>query len=184
MPWPTPLRAHDIAASAIDPAAEDQGTAIETFVHRIDLDEGNLWINLDLASLQGDDTEGPVLAPPICVPLTVRQAGRNRPIVLVAGTGTPRRDADLIALVADARRWMDDLLEGRAASVAEITERDKVRPGTVSRILPLAWLAPDISSAILEGRQPVDLTARLLRDLPELPLDWADQRRVLGFPPA
>ena len=38
--------------------------------------------------------------------------------------------------------------------------------------------------AILNGRQPASLTARGLRDLPDLPLDWADQRRVLGFPPA
>ena len=97
-------------------------------------------------------------------------------------TGAPQRDPELIALVADARRWMDDLLEGRATLLAEITEREHLRPGTVSRILPLAWLAPDIAAAILEGRQPANLTARTLRDLPDLPLDWAAQRRVLGFP--
>ncbi|MEQ9057282.1 MAG: hypothetical protein RLO38_21545 [Roseovarius confluentis] len=79
---------------------------------------------------------------------------------------------------------MDDLIEGRAASVAEITEREQLRPGNVSRVLPLAWLAPDIAAAILEGRQPVDLTAKELRDLPDLPLDWPEQRRVLGFPAA
>ena len=48
-------------------------------------------------------------------------------------------------------------------------------------ILPLAWLAPDISTAILEGRQPLHLTAKTLRALPELPLDWAEQQRILGF---
>lgn len=78
----------------------------------------------------------------------------NRSIVLRAETGAPCRDADLIALVADARRWMADLLEGRATSVAEITQRENVRPGTVSRILPLAWLAPEIAAAILEGCLP------------------------------
>lgn len=76
---------------------------------------------------------------------------------------------------------MADLLEGRATSVAEITQREKVRPGTVSRILPLAWLAPEIAAAILEGRQPSGLTARRLRELSQLPLDWADQRQILGF---
>ena len=67
---------------------------------------------------------------------------------------------------------------------AEITKREQLRPGTVSRILPLAWLAPDIAAAILEGRQPADLTAKMLRDLPDLPLEWSEQRRVLGFPAA
>ena len=47
--------------------------------------------------------------------------------------------------------------------------------------LPLAWLAPDISTAILEGRQPAELTAKPLRDLKDLPLDWSKQREMLGF---
>ena len=79
---------------------------------------------------------------------------------------------------------MEDIIQGRAKTVAEITERDGLRPGAVSRILPLAWLAPDIATAILEGCQPADLTSRRLRELPDLPLDWAEQRRILGFPPA
>ncbi|WP_338550708.1 hypothetical protein [Roseovarius phycicola] len=53
---------------------------------------------------------------------------------------------------------------------------------SVSRILPLAWLAPDISMAILEGCQPSDLSAKTLRDLPYMPLDWEKQREILGFP--
>lgn len=95
-----------------------------------------------------------------------------------------RPDPELIVLVADARRWMDDLIEGNVANVAEITEREQLRPGNVSRVLPLAWLAPDIAAAILEGRQPADLTTKKLRDLPELPLDWSEQRRVLDLPTA
>ncbi|MEQ9038045.1 MAG: hypothetical protein RIE24_06800 [Silicimonas sp.] len=139
---------------------------------------------MNLAPLLNQPEVKEVLAPSIEVPITFRRSGRNRPIVLRAETGAPQRDPDLIALVADARRWMDDLIEGRAASVAEITEREQLRPGNVSRVLPLAWLAPDIAAAILEGRQPVDLTAKELRDLPDLPLDWPEQRRVLGFPAA
>ncbi len=49
------------------------------------------------------------------------------------------------------------------------------------RILPLAFLAPDIVKAILDGRQPVALTAESLRRLPALPTDWDAQRRLLGF---
>ena len=78
---------------------------------------------------------------------------------------------------------MNALLSGRSASVHEITRREGHAKGAVSRILPLACLAPDIAHAILEGRQPADLTARRLRTLPRLPHDWAEQRRLLGFPP-
>jgi len=45
----------------------------------------------------------------------------------------------------------------------------------------LAFLAPDIVEAILDGTQPVDLTAETLSRLPDLPVSWADQRALLGF---
>ncbi|MXQ06608.1 hypothetical protein GQ651_01985 [Alphaproteobacteria bacterium GH1-50] len=86
-----------------------------------------------------DQSEAPeVLAPPFEVPITFRRNGRNRPIVLRADKGAPQREPDLIALVADARRWMGDLIKGKVATVAEITEREQLRPGNVSRVLPLA----------------------------------------------
>ncbi|MCB2135326.1 MAG: hypothetical protein KDE08_05170 [Rhodobacteraceae bacterium] len=151
------------------------------YLHRAELRDGLISLRFDLAPLLDDPAASELLAPRIEVPITVRRNGRNRPIVPRADNDVPRRDPDLIALVADARRWMQDLVDGRASSVAELTEREQLRPGAISRILPLAWLAPDIAQAILEGRQPVDLTAKVLRDLPELPLDWSDQRRVLGF---
>jgi hypothetical protein len=45
----------------------------------------------------------------------------------------------------------------------------------------LAFLAPDIQAAILEGRQPYDLTsARFFQQ--DIPPAWADQRRAFGFP--
>lgn len=56
--------------------------------------------------------------------------------------------------------------------VEEITRKERQGKGRVSRILPLACLAPDIAEAILEGRQPRALTAKRLRDLSELPLDY------------
>ena len=49
-----------------------------------------------------------------------------------------------------------------------------------TRILRLAYLAPDIIEAILAGRQPGELTlARLLKI--DLPLDWHAQREALRF---
>jgi hypothetical protein len=89
----------------------------------------------------------------------------------------------LIALVVDARRWARSLADGDVPSVQAITVSEGLGKGAVSRVLPLAYLAPDIAEAILEGRQPLGLTAKRLRGLSELPLDWAEQRRLLGFPP-
>jgi hypothetical protein len=50
-----------------------------------------------------------------------------------------------------------------------------------SLIAILSYLAPDITQAILDGRQPPDLTAEKLLEHSRLPLAWHDQRIVLGF---
>jgi hypothetical protein len=50
-------------------------------------------------------------------------------------------------------------------------------------VLRLGFLAPDILTAIGDGRQPVSLTATKLLQDTRLPLLWADQRKLLGLPP-
>jgi len=48
-------------------------------------------------------------------------------------------------------------------------------------VIRLAWLAPDIVTAIIEGRQPPEFTVRQLMNDTRLPPAWTDQRRTLGF---
>jgi site-specific DNA recombinase len=52
----------------------------------------------------------------------------------------------------------------------------------VSRVLQCAFLAPDIVEAILDGRQPSNLSLERLTGS-GLPLSWIVQRKQLGFPP-
>jgi site-specific DNA recombinase len=52
----------------------------------------------------------------------------------------------------------------------------------LTSLIRLSYLAPDIVRALLEGRQPIELTPiRLLRLSKNLPHDWEEQRRFLGF---
>jgi site-specific DNA recombinase len=49
-------------------------------------------------------------------------------------------------------------------------------------LLRLPWLAPDITTAIINGRNPPQLNAQtLMRLTPRLPAAWAEQRKLLGF---
>ena len=77
---------------------------------------------------------------------------------------------------------MQQLQSGPAATVVEIAKAEALDDGEISRVLPLAFLAPDIVEAILDGRQPFNLTARDLKRLKPLPTSWVHQRQVLGFP--
>src|SRR6476659_2117953 len=63
-----------------------------------------------------------------------------------------------------------------------IAIQEHVTPGYVSRLLRLTSLAPDIITAIVNGKNPPQLTAKqLMRLALEIPVDWTAQRKLLGF---
>ena len=90
-------------------------------------------------------------------------------------------DASLIALVVRAHAIKRRLLGERSTSLAEMAREDGVDRSYLSRMVRLAYLAPDITTSILNGRQPLDLSAKSLMKTPSLPLDWRRQRLLLGF---
>ena len=66
-------------------------------------------------------------------------------------------------------------------SIADIARSANLQRTYVSSLVPLAFLAPDITEAILEGCQPLDLSLdRVLASSP-LPTSWTKQRNLLGF---
>ena len=155
---------------------------IAPLLKRVDLASETMCITMDLVKLTAEPTSDRNMHLRFEVPFTLYQNGRAKPIVIATVGQTRQRNPDLIALVADAKRWMAELIDGHVASVQQITEREGLRSGTVSRVLPLAYVAPDISAALLDGHQPATLSAKRLRELRDLPLAWSEQRRVLGFP--
>jgi DNA invertase Pin-like site-specific DNA recombinase len=118
----------------------------------------------------------------ICTrPLTLRKRGQETKLVL-GDVNAAEPDHALIKLIADARDWMRRLLDGKVASIRALARELDLDHRHVTRALPLAFLATDIVAAILDGRQPVHLTARKLERMDALPIRWDDQRAALGFP--
>jgi site-specific DNA recombinase len=86
----------------------------------------------------------------------------------------------LLGLISDARRWFEELSAG-TATIAKIAARDHLQVSYVSRLIPLAFLAPDIVEMIIDGRQPLALTAeRMTNRRRPLPVGWAEQRKILA----
>ena len=65
--------------------------------------------------------------------------------------------------------------------VGELAATEGVTASYITRIIRMGFLAPDIVTAILNGRQPVGLTANKLANDSRLPNGWAEQRLALGF---
>jgi DNA invertase Pin-like site-specific DNA recombinase len=113
----------------------------------------------------------------------VKRCGWEVRLVVPAGSATqmPARPAlPLIKAVARVHRWPERIMRGEFRSRQLVAQFVKVDQRYAGRILQFAFLAPDIVEAILEGRQPPDLTVQKL--LRGFPLGWAEQRKRLGFP--
>ena len=92
---------------------------------------------------------------------------------------SPRPDPKLMAAVSAGRRWFSELKDGKARSISELAQRHGIDRTDVGRLIPLAFLAPDIVEAILDGRQPINLTVSRLKRIGDLPVSWQEQRKVL-----
>ena len=116
----------------------------------------------------------------ITLPVQLKRRGVEMRIVLPGlEQDNSKRDGALTRLIARAHVWFDQLKAG--TSITDIAKANAVNIADVSRILPLAFLAPDIVSNILDGAHPVDLTAEKLKRISSLPHAWNEQRRTLGF---
>lgn len=89
-------------------------------------------------------------------------------------------DPELVRLLdeaADLRRFM---LDNRTTPLAELATRRGIGPSMFARMMRVNYLAPDIQAAIVDGTQPADLGRNKILFGP-LPLDWEQQRQLLGF---
>ena len=108
---------------------------------------------------------------------TVMKAGRGgrRLVPSAVASGI---DKSLVKALAWARdlRWR--LEHGK--SLSELAREDSCSRPYVSSLIRLAYLAPDVTRAIVNGTQPAQLTLADLMSR-DIPLDWAEQRRSFGF---
>lgn len=102
--------------------------------------------------------------------------------LVLPGDSTPSKvDLPLLKAIARARRWSQDLLSGRVASVTKLAKRERLDRRSVRRLLRLGFLSPRIVEAIVEGRQPPDLTVIKLTRRIDLSLLWNAQEQALGI---
>ena len=80
-----------------------------------------------------------------------------------------------------ARCFHNLIVSGEVATVAELADKVGISRSYFARVFRLSFLAPKITKAILEGRQPPELTANKLMLAGRLAPVWPAQRRQLGI---
>jgi DNA invertase Pin-like site-specific DNA recombinase len=163
-------------------------------VHRVVITATRIDVEVAVHGLRGLLLDG--AAPPdagdatpplrLGIPARLERRGIETKLV-VRGGETPdmahTRTMDAMrSALARALRWNDELLTGKASSMTAIAKREGVSQTYVAQLIKLAFLAPDIMTAIARGRVPDTLSLDRLKK--GFPLQWKAQREALGFPPA
>ena len=121
------------------------------------------------------------------IPMALKVRAGRKEIILPDGLSPddsparkPATQESLVIALARAHRWKALLESGRFSSLEEMAHAVKLDRSYVGRILRLTLLAPDIIMAILDGKEPSGLSLGKLTKT--LPLDWVEQRNLLGYP--
>ena len=161
----------------------DDATVISDHVMRVDVWTDKLVVELFKADAIGSRRKR--VPHSIEVPWRKMASTRHREILLPSSeqqhdTRPIRSEsrAVLITSIAQGRRWLDELIADPTLRVEGIARREGCTVRQVNMTLSLAFLAPDLVKAAIEGRLPRGLGVRRLRDLPS---EWSRQNQVLGL---
>ena len=131
-----------------------------------------------------DSSEGKNAVEVITVPAQLKRCGIETRFVVNNDTGQGPHVISVKAMqdaLLKALQWHQGLVSGTTESTADIAKSEGIAQRYIVRILKLAFLAPDIMEAIIAGRLPMNLTLTRLKK--GFPMEWDQQRKVLGFTP-
>ena len=168
---------------------------LQAFVERITISDASIEIDvrplalaqhllgrhrngIDADANTDSDHQDPIV---LTIDAQLCRSGLAMKLVAEGPEVTPQPDPTLTRLLARAHAMRKELETGNHASVDACANAMGVTDSYFSRIVRLAYLAPDITTAILDGRQPANLTAARLSQTSGLPLAWSEQRTGLGF---
>ena len=117
----------------------------------------------------------------LTIPAELKRAGMEMKFVLSGDDDSAPPDPALVRLLVRANALARRVAAGSGSTLEDAGALEGMGAPYAARLMRLNFLAPEIVMAILNGRQPVGLTASKLMADTRLPLDWTEQRRALGF---
>jgi site-specific DNA recombinase len=163
-------------------SSTDRVRVLKRLVAQVKVQEGSIEIGVRTAALGTASAVEDARVHWFTVPVQVKRGNHAMRLVLRDQTAEAKvPDAGLVALLSRAHRWFDALRGGEHDSIASLAQAQRQAGRDVTRTVYLAFLAPDIVERIARGEQPIGLGVRRLLAMSPLPMDWGEQRKVLGL---
>ena len=165
--------------------AATETNAVLDKIERIDVGIDRLTIRLRLGN---SDESAPDAADGHSFSIPWQKAPSRKSRQILIPLGVPRdqirptkieRRARLVSAIARGRRWLDEIVSGKVADIRQIAVRQKCSERHVNMTISLAFLAPGLVKAAVDGRLPRGIGVERLRDAPA---EWSLQFEALGLP--
>jgi site-specific DNA recombinase len=167
------------------PQEIDDRTLVNAHVARIQIQLGEIVVQLADAQEIKTKSEKATAVSALQIPWQKMPSKRKREILLPEGIQPkqvrPIRSenrATLVAAIARGRRWLGELMTDEKANAENIAKREGCSLRKVNMTISLAFLAPNLVTAAIEGRLPHGMGVTRLADLPA---EWSRQHRILGL---
>ncbi|GJL94968.1 MAG: hypothetical protein DHS20C05_13730 [Hyphococcus sp.] len=150
-------------------------------ITKIDLSETGIAImlqpqslidNADLADFMKEEAT-------IRSDLSLKRRGQELRLILGDFHVPSPPDETITRTLARAHRWKEYWFAGTNNELKTILGYELADSTTSHRTIKLAFLAPDIVEAFMDGSAPFEINSETLKRLSALPIDWEEQRRLL-----
>jgi hypothetical protein len=155
--------------------------AVAGCIEQVEIQTKRLAITLkadDPSDRQSEVIFVPWIKPPMRRFREVIQPASEKPQARVLPIRAERR-AGLIRSIARGRAWLDEIVSGRS-TVEDIAARQKCSVRQINMTVSMAFLAPPLVKAAIEGRLPRGIGIAELRDAPA---EWSQQYERVGLSP-
>jgi DNA invertase Pin-like site-specific DNA recombinase len=175
-------------------SAKDLHRLVRNVVHRVTIHDSSVELLLNRTALRQElavTQEGKQPSNHSCpaaenlirlqIPANLKRCGLEMRLIVAPESKLilSRVEPSLLKALAKAHEWYGWILAGEATGPTSIAQRIGLDETYVGKVLRCAFVAPDIVEAIIDGRQPRDLTFKKLSN--RLPMSWMEQRKQLGF---
>jgi len=178
------VQAKELANKLSEGNSSNRIEILKRIISRITVQTHNLTITFFTHAIWSikESSDKPVTTS-IKLPVQLKRCGMAMKLI-VEPSGIPEKrkpDKKIIALITKAHQWFAKLTSGQYTSIKDAAQQENVSRSYFTRTVYISFLDPFIVQKILQGSHPIELNADRLKKSVPLPLDWNEQRALLGI---